>query len=215
MALDERPVDGEVLVARETGGLRLPHHAAEEAARQPVLGEPLAVVREHRGDEDLLVGRHVEEPAEAQVGPEAAARLPLGPDRLERLQQERLQRMLRVDRSPSAVGGGVPKVLVHAAERLVDHPLHRPEWVIRLDQLRKIARASRTSGRRCCCLACRMPRAQGGAACSLLELSQQRSLRFMPGIFPGRRTTGGSQAMVPGSECGRMRGNPANLAQGE
>lgn len=192
--------------------------------KRPVLGEPLAVVREHRGDEDLLVGRHVEEPAEEQVRPEAAAQLPLGPDRVERLQQERLQQTQlrgshRGDRPPSAVGIGDPKVLVHAAERLVDQALDRPERVIRLDQLRKIARSSRTSGRRCCCLAFRTLRAQGGAAgcaaCSLLELSQQRSLRFMPGIFPARHTTGGSQAMVPGSACGQMRGNPANLAQGE
>ena len=103
-----------------------------------MLGEPLAVVGEDGRDEDVLVRRHVEEPAEEEVGLEAAAELALGADRVERLEEQRLQQPLGRDRRPAVPRIRGPEVAVHAAERLVDHALDGAERMVPLDEFLEI-----------------------------------------------------------------------------
>ncbi len=98
MTLNQRAVDRKVLVARKPRADRLRDDSCGESLRESVFSKALAIVREHRRHKDILVGTHVEKPAEQQVGLESSTELALGANRVERLQQQRLEQPLRSDR---------------------------------------------------------------------------------------------------------------------
>jgi hypothetical protein len=91
-------------------------------------------VREGRLIERVLCRVHVQEPAEQQVGVDPLDQLRLAADGVEALQEQRFEQPLGRHRRPAVVArvrrveeGG------HLRQLLIDHPLDRPQRVIRAD----------------------------------------------------------------------------------
>lgn len=138
MALDQRSIHRKMLVAGKPGSDRLPNDTREEALRQTMLAETLAIVREDRWNEDIFVGRHVQEPSKQHVSLQSPTELALRSNRVKRLQQQRLQQSFRCNRRTTAMRVRLAEITVHAAQRIVHHPLDRTKWVIPLDEVFEI-----------------------------------------------------------------------------
>lgn len=87
VALDQRAVHAEVIVARQ--------HGVEERRRQAMRVQPRAIVSERRRVKRRIVGRHPQKPAKQQVRIDPLDQLSLAADRVERHQQERFEQPLR------------------------------------------------------------------------------------------------------------------------
>jgi len=94
--LDQRAVDGEVIVRHES--LRLLVHRREKLLRHLAVQQPVAVLREHGVVPHRVVHAQAHEPAEQQVIVDLLDQLALRADRIKRLQQQRPQHILGSDR---------------------------------------------------------------------------------------------------------------------
>jgi hypothetical protein len=72
-------------------------HGGEEFRRDLAAEPPVAVLGEHGDVPHRIVDAEADEPAEQQIVVELLHQLPLGPHRIERLQQQRPQQLLRRD----------------------------------------------------------------------------------------------------------------------
>ena len=105
----------------------------QKLLRDLVGEQAVAVLREGRGVEDLLVDRQPDEPAKQHVELQPFDQLPLRADRIEKLQQRRPQQPLRRD-------GWTPdpvvkrrKPRVELSQSRVRQPPHRPQRMPRRD----------------------------------------------------------------------------------
>ena len=75
-------------------------HRAQELGRDLALEQPVAVLGEHRHVPHRVVDAQPDEPAEQEIVVQLLHELPLRADRVERLQQQGAQQLLRRDRRP-------------------------------------------------------------------------------------------------------------------
>ena len=130
-SLDQRAVDREVLVRQERLDLGLRQHGAQELGRDLAFEQPVAVLGEHRHVPDRIVDPKPDEPAEQQIVVELLHQLALRSDRVERLQQQRPQQLLRRDRGPTAEGVKLLKVRRQRCKRSIGHRQDRPQRMLR------------------------------------------------------------------------------------
>ena len=128
--LDQGAVHREVLGGKQLAGPGLRQHLLEEGLGDLAFQQAIAVLGEHGHVPHRIVDVQIHEPTEEQVVLELLHQLPLGANRVKRLQQQRPQQPFR--------GNGVPprrrvefgKQWVHRPERPVDHGADRPQRVI-------------------------------------------------------------------------------------
>jgi hypothetical protein len=94
--LNQRAIDGEVIVAHEALGLLV--HRREKPLRHLALQQPVAVLRKHGVVPHRVVHAQADEPAKQQVVVDLLDQLALRTDRVKRLQQQRPQHVLGRDR---------------------------------------------------------------------------------------------------------------------
>jgi len=82
--------------------------------------QPVAVLAEHRGDPDGIVDPEAREPAEQQVVIHLLHELPLGPDRVEYLQQAGPDQPFRRDGGAAFPRVEPVEVGIQRAQRIVD-----------------------------------------------------------------------------------------------
>ena len=85
-------LDGELVDLRQV------QHAGKELGRDIVIEQAIAVLAEHGGIPDRIIGRQSDEPAEQKIVVELLHQLPFRAHRVERLQQQCTQQSLRRDR---------------------------------------------------------------------------------------------------------------------
>ena len=127
--LDQRPVDGEVLVRQQI--LRALDDAPEEAAGDLLVEQAVPILREDRGAPDRLVHLHPDEPPEQQVVIQLLHQQPLAANRIEDLEQLGAQQALGWDRRPTHRGIQAIELARHVAQDLVDQRANRAERMIR------------------------------------------------------------------------------------
>ena len=106
--LDQRPIDGEVLIAHEA--LRLVVDLGKELLRHLAGEQSVAVLRKHGVIPHRVIHAEADEPAEQQVVIKLFNQLPLRAHRVKRLQQKRPKHILRRNR-------GTSRGRVHLIER--------------------------------------------------------------------------------------------------
>ena len=87
-----------MLVRQQRLDLGLRQHRTQEFGGDLAVEQPIAVLGEHGHVPDQVVDAKPDESAEQEVVVQLLHQLPLGADRVERLQQERPQELLRRDR---------------------------------------------------------------------------------------------------------------------
>jgi hypothetical protein len=103
-ALGARPgfqqcaVDCEVLARQQALDFVLRQHRREKLNRHFALQQPIAVLGEARGIPHRILDTEPDKPAKQQVVVDPLDQLPLGADRIERLQQQRPHQPFRRDR---------------------------------------------------------------------------------------------------------------------
>jgi len=85
-----------------------------------VVSQPVAVLREDRGDPDGIVDPEAHEPAEQQVMVHLIHELPLGPDRAEDLQQAGPDQPFRRDGGTALPGVELVEFRIRETPRIVD-----------------------------------------------------------------------------------------------
>jgi hypothetical protein len=114
--LDQRAIDGEVLVRHEPLGLLVDF--GKELLRHLGGQQPVAVLRKHRMVPHRVVHAQAHKPAEQQVVVDLLDQQPLRAHRVEHLQQQRPQNVLRRNRWPPGVG-------IQRIELRAQRPQHR------------------------------------------------------------------------------------------
>lgn len=132
---DQGAVDTEVVVRSPAVLLRQVNHLGEEQIRNFMFEQPFLILAVGRCIEHRLIKRHVCKPAEHQVGLHPRTKLPVRPDRVERLQDLSLQQCLRRNRRPPFPRVNLFKVSTHPDQNLVAHRLDPANRVVRRDQL--------------------------------------------------------------------------------
>ena len=130
VALDHGAVDREVIARRPLLDIGAFHHAVEECTEQPMLLEPLPVLRERCWIPHRSIQRQIDEPPVQQVHLHLLHQLSLRANRVQCLEQKSLEQHLRGDRRPAHPRVRPVKLLPHRAQHLVRSLLHRPERMI-------------------------------------------------------------------------------------
>src|SRR5450759_381303 len=133
--LDQRAVDGEMLVAEQTSRARLAKHGLEEALGDLPPQEPLAVLGEHRHVPNRVLDAQAHEPAEEHVVLQLLDQLSLAADGVEHLQQQRPQLLLRCNRRAPVRRLEFREGGRELVKRSVDHDAYRSQRVIGRNQL--------------------------------------------------------------------------------
>jgi hypothetical protein len=136
--LDQRAVQGEVLVGEQPPRVRPANHLVEELLPDFVLQETLAILGEDGRVEARLDRVHVQEPAEQQVVLQLLAERSLRPRRVECDQQGRLQQPLGRDRWTTVLSVHAVEHRREIRERLVSQALDRPQRMGRRDALLQV-----------------------------------------------------------------------------
>ncbi len=98
--LQQRPVHREVLVTQQILLAQLRHHPLEKHTRHIAFQQTLAVLAEYRGHPHRLIHVQPHKPAEQQVVIKLLHQQPLAAHRVQHLQQQGPQQLLRRDRRP-------------------------------------------------------------------------------------------------------------------
>ena len=117
--LDQRAIDGEVLIRQPRLGLG--HDQLKEALRDRVRQQTIPILGEHRWRPDRFIHLQAHEPPEQDVVVELLHEEALTPNRIEELQQLRPEQPLRRDRRP-------PHGRIQAVEvrrHLTQEPVHQ------------------------------------------------------------------------------------------
>jgi hypothetical protein len=141
VALQERAVDGEVVLADETGLEGHHHDAVAELLGNVQAVQPLAVDAEDAVIKARLVGGHVQEPAQEHVEGDPLAQRTLRSQRVQAHQHQGLEQPLGRDAGAAALfGRGVRRGerAAHRRQRLVGHPLDGTQRMIRGNHLLQI-----------------------------------------------------------------------------
>jgi len=129
--LDERAIDREVLIREQRCLAGLAEHRVEEGLRDLAAQEPLAVLGEHGDVPDRVVGVQSDEPAEEQVVVEALHQEALAAHRVQQLEQERPQQLLRRDRGPARLRVEAVEERIELGEGPLGHCPDRPQRMVR------------------------------------------------------------------------------------
>src|SRR4030066_2129749 len=119
--LDQGPVDREVLVGKKLCGTRLRKNLLEEFFRHLRGKQALLVLGESGRIPDVVFQRQADEPAKQDVVLDPLHQEADAADRVERLQQKRLQEFLRRDRRTPGVGVHRRKLGGKGGKGLFDH----------------------------------------------------------------------------------------------
>ncbi len=128
--LNQRAVDAEVVVRQKPLHPRLRQNRRQELARHVALKQPVTILRKRRGVPNRRIHRQSDEPAEQQIIVELLHQLPLRPHRKERLQQQRLQQLLRRDRGTTGMRIKRGEPGTHPGQNLIDQCTDRPQRMI-------------------------------------------------------------------------------------
>jgi hypothetical protein len=128
--LQKRPVDGKMLRAQQPLHLRRAEQRTEKPLPDLMGEQAVAVLREGRGVEDLLVDRKPDEPAEQKLVFQPLHKLPLRADRIQKLQKRGSKQPLRWDRRTPEPFVKRRKRPVELSQRRVGHFPHRPQWML-------------------------------------------------------------------------------------
>lgn len=105
---EERPVHGEMFVRQELMLVRQAQHRAEERLRDVPREQAIAVLGEDRRHPNRIVRREPDEPAVEQIVIQLLHELPLAPNGVEYLQQERAEELL--GRNRGATDGRIQRL---------------------------------------------------------------------------------------------------------
>jgi hypothetical protein len=130
---DQRAIDGEVLVRHQ--GRSALHDTTEEAARDLLIQEPIAILREDRRRPDRLVHVHPDEPPEQQVVIELLHQQALAAKGIKDLEQLRPQQALGRNRRTTDPCIQPIELARHIAQHVIDHRANRAQGVILRDTL--------------------------------------------------------------------------------
>lgn len=97
--------------------------------------QPLLVLREARMVPDRFIEGHAQKPAEQDAVADLFGEHPVAADRVQGLQDERLQKLLRGDRGPARVGVHPIELGRQAVERRIHHHPDRAQRVIRRNEI--------------------------------------------------------------------------------
>src|SRR5437764_5568890 len=102
--LEQRPIDGEMLVGEEVGSARLRQDGMQERRGDVALQQPITILAERRRRPDRIVHPEVNEPAKQYAVVDLLHQQPLAADRVEILEQQRTEELLRRNRRAPDVG---------------------------------------------------------------------------------------------------------------
>jgi hypothetical protein len=128
--LEQRAIDGEVLVRQESVLARLRHDGVKEFGRDLAGEQSIAILRKGRVVPDRVVHPEAHEPPKQQVVIELLDEQPLTADAIERLQQQRAQQLLGRDRRATHLRVHRLEPLRQARQRGVGHLANRPKRVL-------------------------------------------------------------------------------------
>src|SRR5271170_7177165 len=128
--LDQGAVDGEVLGREQALSPRLGHHLMKKGLRHFTRQQPLAVLGKDRHVPYGIVHTQANEPAKQQIVIKLLHQLPLAAYRVQYLQQQRAQQLLRRNRRASALCIKRIEPPAQLPQRGIGHRAHRPQRVI-------------------------------------------------------------------------------------
>lgn len=140
--LEQRAIDGEVLVRQHPSRPRLRQHRVKELPRNVAREQPLPILGKGRRRPHGVVHRQAHKPAEQQVIFQLLDQQALAPHRIERLQQQGPQQLLGRHRGATRRRVDRLELRRHPAQRLVGHRSNRAQRMIRRHALlrRQIAK---------------------------------------------------------------------------
>ena len=133
--LHQRAVHGEVFPGEEPQRLRLLQNPLKEPGVDLSRQQPIPILREHRRVPDGVVHAQAHEPTEQEVVVELFHQLPLAPDRVEHLQQQRPEKLLGRNRRSADVGVESREAPRKFSQDCVHHLSNRTQRVIFRDPL--------------------------------------------------------------------------------
>ena len=125
-----RPVHREMLVREQTGRPGVGLDRINEGGRDIPRQQPVTMLGKRRGMPDRVVHSQADEPAEQQVVVELFQQQPFAPDRVQHLQQQGPQQLLRRDRRPSRLGVQAGEPARHRLQRVIRQRADRAERMI-------------------------------------------------------------------------------------
>jgi hypothetical protein len=111
-------IDREVLRGQQTFGASLPEHLVEQSPAGFMLDQPVTVLRDGRVVPWLVVDRHAHEPPKQQVVSQLLDQHAFAAHRVEHLERQCAQQLLRCNRNASTLG-------VHRLEHSIHPHTHR------------------------------------------------------------------------------------------
>ena len=143
--LNQRTVDREVFLRQQSAGLGHAHDLGKQAFHHLMRQQAVAILREGRVIPDRIIERQAHEPAKQQVVTQLLAQLPFAADRVEHLQQQSPDQLLRRDRVAAAIGIDRVELGVHRCQRVVHQQPDRPQRMIRRYEVISFAIVNRLS----------------------------------------------------------------------
>jgi len=128
--LEQRAVDGEVLVRQQLPRAGHLEHLLREGLGDVALEQPVAVLGKRRRIPDGLVGREADEPPVEEIVVELLHELPFAPDGVEDLEQQGAQQPLGWDRRSAERGVHLLEARRERDEHGVDEGLHGAQRVV-------------------------------------------------------------------------------------
>jgi len=136
--LDQRPVDGEMLIRQQPMLCGHCQHRGEKHSGDVARQQPVAVLAEGRRVPDHVIQVEPHKPAEEQIVVELLHQQPLAADRVEHLQQQRPQQLLLRDRRAPHAAVELVEQRRHLLQRRIrPHPDHPQGMILRDPLLRR------------------------------------------------------------------------------
>lgn len=136
--INQRAIDREMLPAHLPANIRMVDYARRQFGRGIHLQKTIPVLGEGRGIPDWIVNSKPDKPAKEQIKIDPFHQLLFRSERVEHLQQQRAQTLLRRDRRPANGSVSVIKRLRHAGENIVRNPPDHPQRMRRRHTLLQI-----------------------------------------------------------------------------
>jgi len=134
-SLNQSAIDREVFLREQPGLVGQAHDFGEERFDHLVRKQPIPVLGEHRVVPHRVVNGHSHKPAKQQVVAQLLDDLPLRSHRVEHLQQQRTQQLLRSDRLTPGIGVDRIEQTIESAKRFVHQPSDRAQRMIRRNEV--------------------------------------------------------------------------------
>ena len=119
-----------MLVREQTGRPGVGLDRIKEGGRDIPRQQPVTILGKRRGMPDRVVHIQADEPAEQQVVVELFHQQPFAPDRVQHLQQQGPQQLLRRDRRTSRLGVQAGEPARHRLQRVIRQRADRAERMI-------------------------------------------------------------------------------------